>query len=152
LPGRSDTFDPSSKEVRVMQKILVGTDTSASADLAVQMAADLARAHHAELLVLYVKPPLDAREVFDPNKAPDPGAYLDRMRSRFSGVKVLTRQEPGETAETICQVAEAEGVDTIVVGNRGVNERRRWRLKNVPNAVVQQAPCSVFIVDTRSAQ
>lgn len=135
-----------------MQKILVGTDTSAAADLAVQTAAGLARAHDAELLVLYVKPSLDAREVFDPNKAPDPNAYLDRMGSRFPGVRVRTRQEPGNAAETICEVAEDEGIDTIVVGNRGVNERRRWKLRSVPNAVVQHAPCSVFIVDTRSAQ
>jgi len=135
-----------------MQKILVGTDTSASADLAVQTAAGLARAHDADLLVLYVKPPLDAREVFDPNKAPDPNAYLDRMGSRFPGIRVRTRQAPGNAAETICEVAEDEGIDTIVVGNRGVNERRRWKLRSVPNAVVQHAPCSVFIVDTRSAQ
>ena len=35
-----------------MKKILVGTDTTASADLAVQDAAELARARGAELLVL----------------------------------------------------------------------------------------------------
>jgi nucleotide-binding universal stress UspA family protein len=135
-----------------MRKILVGTDTSASADLAVQAAAGLARAHDAELLVLYVKPSPEAREVFDPNKAPDPTIYLGRMPGRFPGLRVRTRQEPGSAAETICEVAEHEGIDTIVVGNRGVNERRRWKLRSVPNAVVQHAPCSVFIVDTRTAQ
>ena len=49
-------------------------------------------------------------------------------------------------------MAEDEGVDTIVVGNRGVHGRSRWKLKSVPSAVVQRAPCSVFIVDTRTAQ
>ena len=38
-----------------MTTILVGTDTSASADLAVDDAAELARARGAELLVLYVR-------------------------------------------------------------------------------------------------
>jgi nucleotide-binding universal stress UspA family protein len=136
----------------MIQKILVGTDTSASADLAVEAAADLAKTHEAELLVLYVKPPLDAREVFDPGKVPDPAAYLDRMRDRFPDVKIRTRQEPGDPAEAICDVAEEERTDAIVVGNRGTHGRKRWFLGSVPNAVVQHAPCSVFIIDTRSAQ
>jgi nucleotide-binding universal stress UspA family protein len=136
----------------MVQKILVGTDTSAAADLAVEAAADLARAHDAELVVLYVRPPLDAREVFDPGKLPDPDGYLARMPSRFPDVKLQTRAASGDPAETICDVAEDEDVDTIVVGNRGTHGKRRWFLGSVPNAVVQHAPCSVFIVDTRRAQ
>lgn len=136
----------------MIQKVLVGTDTSTAADLAVEAAADLAKAHDAELLVLYVKPPLDAREVFDPSKMPDPVAYLDRIGERFPDVKTRTRSEAGDPAETICDVAESEAADTIVVGNRGTHGKRRWFLGSVPNAVVQHSPCSVFIVDTRRAQ
>lgn len=136
----------------MIQKILVGTDTSVSADLAVEAAAGLARAHDAELLVLYVRPSLDAREVFDPRRMPDPSAYLERMTNRFSDVKVLTREESGDPAETICDVATEQGAEVIVVGNRGTHGRKRWFLGSVPNAVVQHAPCSVFIVDTRRAQ
>jgi nucleotide-binding universal stress UspA family protein len=136
----------------MIQKVLVGTDTSAAADLAVEAAAELAKAHEAELLVLYVKPPLDAREVFDPSKMPDPAKYLERIGGRFADVKTSTRSASGDPAETICDVAEEEGVDTIVVGNRGTHGKRRWFLGSVPNAVVQHSPCSVFIVDTRRAQ
>jgi nucleotide-binding universal stress UspA family protein len=136
----------------MIQKILVGTDTSASADLAVAAAAVLAKAHDAEMLVLYVRPPLDAREVFDPGKVPDPDGHLERIRQRFPDVKIRTLQEPGDPAEVICDVAEAEAVDTIVVGNRGTHGRKRWFLGSVPNAVVQHSPCSVYVVDTRAAQ
>jgi nucleotide-binding universal stress UspA family protein len=136
----------------MMQTILVGTDTSASADLAVSAAAELATAHDAELLVVYVKPPLDAREVFDPGKLPDPNGYLARLGERFPDTKVRTREEAGDPAETICDVAEDESVDVIVVGNRGTHGKKRWFLGSVPNAIVQHAPCSVYIVDTRSAQ
>lgn len=135
-----------------MQKILVGTDTSASAELAVTAAAELAKAHDAELLVLYVKPPLDAREVFDPGKLPDPSGYLARLGERFPDVKVRTREEVGDPAETICDVAEQDGAHVIVVGNRGTHGKKRWFLGSVPNAIVQHAPCSVYIVDTRAAQ
>ena len=136
----------------MIRSILVGTDTSAAAILAVEEAGRLARAHDAELVVLYVRPPVDAREVFDPAGVPDVDRHLQDMVQLLSGVKVRTRQEPGDPAEKICDVAEEEGVDVIVVGNRGTRGRRRWFLGSVPNAVVQHSPCSVFIVDTREAQ
>jgi ubiquinone biosynthesis protein len=135
-----------------MQKILVGTDTSAAADLAVEAAVGLARAQDAELLVLYVKPPLDAREVFDPKAMPDPEVYLSRITERFPDVKTRTLSEAGDAAETICDVAEHEDADVIVVGNRGVHGKKRWFLGSVPLGVATHSPCSVYIVDTRSAQ
>lgn len=135
-----------------MQKVLVGTDTSAAADLAVDAAAELARAQDAELIVLFVKPPLDAREVFDPKGMPDPESYLSRIADRFPETKTRTRAEAGDPAETICDIAEEEGADVIVVGNRGVHGKKRWFLGSVPLGVATHSPCSVYIVDTRSAQ
>ena len=136
----------------MIQKVLVGTDTSASADLAVAAAAELARAHDAELMILYVKPPLDAREVFDPKRLPDPDAYLEQTTQRFPDTKVRSRVVAGDPAEAICDVAEEDGTDVIVVGNRGTHGKKRWFLGSVPNAVVQHSPCSVYVVDTRAAQ
>jgi nucleotide-binding universal stress UspA family protein len=102
--------------------------------------------------VLYVKPPVDAREVFDPSGMPDASAYLDAIAERFSNVKTRTRTESGDPAETICEVAEDESADVIVIGNRGTHGKKRWFLGSVPNGVVQHSPCSVFVIDTRSAQ
>lgn len=136
----------------MVRSIMVGTDTSPAATLAVEEAAQLARAHDAELLVLYVRPPVDSREVFDPGGMPDVDRHLDELAQRLTDVKLRSRQETGDPAETICDVAEQEGVDVIVVGNRGTRGRRRWFLGSVPNAVVQHSPCSVFIVDTRAEQ
>ena len=135
-----------------MTTILVGTDTSASADLAVDDAAALAQARGAELLVLYVRGERELRSVVDPAKAADPSGYLDRMRQRFPGLTTRTRTETGDPAERIVEVAAEEQADTIVVGNRGVHGSW-WRVKDsVPNLVLRHAPCSVFIVDTRRAQ
>ncbi len=136
----------------MIRSILVGTDTSPAATIAVDEAGRLARTHDAELLVLYVRPPVDVREVFDPARVPDVDSYLADLGARLSGVKVRTRREDGDAAETICDVAVEEDIDVIVVGNRGTHGRRRWFLGSVPNAVVQHSPCSVFIVDTREAQ
>ncbi len=135
-----------------MKKILVGTDTTASADMAVQDAAELARARGAELLVLYVAPEENLRSVVDPAKAASPENYLAGLPQRFEGVTTSTRMERGDPAERICQVAADEGADTIVVGNRGAHGSW-WRVRDsVPNLVLRHSPCSVFVVDTRRAQ
>ncbi len=135
-----------------MERILVGTDTSASADLAVRTAADLARRAEAELLVLYVRADSGLRDAADPRKRPDPERYLADLSSRFPELRVRGWVERGEPAERLCEVAAAERVDTIVVGNKGAHGSR-WRVReSVPTLVVRHAPCSVFIVDTRVAQ
>ena len=135
-----------------MSTILVGTDTSAAADLAVEGAARLARDRGAELLVLYVRPESDLRAVVDPDRAADPDAYLSRIPTRFPDVATRTRVERGEPADLICEVAAQESAETIVIGNRGVHGNR-WRVRDsVPNIVLRHSPCSVFIVDTRRAQ
>jgi nucleotide-binding universal stress UspA family protein len=135
-----------------MTTILVGTDTSAAADLAVADAARLARERGAELLVLYVKPLGLDRGVVDPDRAADPGAHLRRLETRFPGVATTTRIEDGDPASRIVDVAEEVRAETIVVGNRGVHGSR-WRVReSVPNLVLRHAPCSVYIVDTRRAQ
>ena len=135
-----------------MSTILVGTDTSAAADLAVEGAARLARDRGAELLVVYVQPDSDLRAVVDPDRAADPSAYLARIPSRFPDVSTRTRVEKGEPADRICDVAAQELADTIVVGNRGA-QGTRWHVRDsVPNMILRHAPCSVFIVDTRRAQ
>lgn len=135
-----------------MKKILVGTDTSAAADLAVEAAADLAGRGDAELLVLHVRSTEAARDAADPKKTPDPDGYLARMRERFPALRVRSWSEPGDPAERLVEAAERERVDTIVVGNRGTHGSW-WRVRDsVPNLVLRHAPCSVFIVDTRAAQ
>ncbi len=135
-----------------MTTILVGTDTSAAADLAVEDAAQLARARGADLLVLHVRPAADLRAVIDPDKAADPDRHLARLRERFPDLTTATRVETGDAAELLCSVADEIRADAIVVGNRGTHGSW-WRVKDsVPNLVLRHAPCSVYIVDTRRAQ
>jgi nucleotide-binding universal stress UspA family protein len=125
-----------------MTTILVGTDTSAAADVAIEDAARLARARGGELVILYVRPEGDVRAIVDPARPADPEAYLTRLSTRFPGVPTRTRIE----------FAAEEDADTIVLGNRGTHGSR-WRVRDsVPNIVLRHSPCSVFIVDTRKAQ
>ena len=93
-----------------MRKILVGTDTSASADLAVGEAARLARLDGAELLVLHVRPESSVRDAVDPKKAADPSAYLAEMERRFPSITVRSWSESGDPAERLVAIAEQERV------------------------------------------
>jgi nucleotide-binding universal stress UspA family protein len=140
------------KEEHPMTTILVGTDTSAAADLAVEDAARLAHDRDADLLLLYVRPDEDLRTVVDPDRVADPTAHLHRLAARLSGVRATARIEAGDVATRICDVAEEVRAETIVLGNRGMHGSR-WRVReSVPNLVLRHAPCSVYIVDTRKAQ
>jgi nucleotide-binding universal stress UspA family protein len=135
-----------------MAKILVGTDTSAAADLAVEAAARLAHDREAELLVVQVRANGAALDAADPKKSADPDRYLASMPDRFPGVSVRSWAEDGDPAGRLVDVAESERVDAIVLGNRGTRGSW-WRVRDsVPNLVLRHAPCSVFIVDTRAAQ
>jgi nucleotide-binding universal stress UspA family protein len=135
-----------------MKKILVGTDTTAAADVAVQAAAELARLSEAELFVVHVRSNGGALDAADPKKSADPDRYLASMKARFPHVSVRSWSEPGDPAERLVDVAENERVDTIVLGNRGTHGSS-WRVRDsVPNLVLRHAPCSVLIVDTRAAQ
>ena len=135
-----------------MNKVLVGSDTTASADLAVQTAAELARVAGAELLVVHVRSNGASHDAADPKKAADPDRYLTDIPRRFPNVDVRTRAENGDAADRLVEIAQAERVDTIVLGSRGTHGSW-WRVRDsVPNIVLRHAPCSVFIVDTRTAQ
>jgi nucleotide-binding universal stress UspA family protein len=135
-----------------MRTILVGTDTSAAADLAVEDAARLARDRDADLVLLYVRPEGDLRSVVDPSKAADPDRHLAKLTERYPGVRATARVETGEPADRLVTVAAELHADAIVVGNRGT-KGSWWRVKDsVPNLVLRHAPCSVYIVDTRRAQ
>ena len=94
----------------MIKRVLVGTDTSAAADVAVDAAAELARTNDAELLVVYARPGngRSGAEAFDPGKAPDPARYLRDLSARFPAVDTTTREEPGDPVEVLCQVAERE--------------------------------------------
>jgi nucleotide-binding universal stress UspA family protein len=135
-----------------MNTIVVGTDTSAAADLAVEDAARMARDRGAELVVLYVRSEADLRAVVDPDRAADPSVYLSRLLARFPEVDARTRVENGAIADRICEVAEQERAEAIVIGNRGAHGSR-WRVRDsIPNMVLRHSPCSVYVVDTRRAQ
>lgn len=62
------------------------------------------------------------------------------------GSGASTRVERGEPGSTICDVAEAEGFDVIVVGSHGAGWIKRLVVGSVSSYVVNRAPCPVLVV------
>ena len=136
-----------------MTTILVGTDTSASADLAVEDAAALAHARGAELLVLYVRKDGDLRTVVDPAKSADPAGYLARMGGAVPGPDDPDPDRDRATPPSASSRSRPKSTPTrswwATEGPTAAGGASRTAC---PNLVLRHAPCSVFIVDTRRAQ
>jgi nucleotide-binding universal stress UspA family protein len=138
--------------------IVVGTDGSATAGVAVQRAAALAKMTGArvELVSGY-------REDYslvsgtgmyagdlagDARKAADGCLEATAVKLRAEGLEVETHCMGGDPADALIGVAETTGASLIVVGSKGMHGGRRFLLGNVPNKVSHHAPCSVMIVRT----
>jgi nucleotide-binding universal stress UspA family protein len=139
----------------MFKKILVGTDGSDSATKAVSHASAMAEAMGAELVLIHIYPAprSDVGSTFGRTDA-YPGqeigqAVLRDAEKHFGGkVKIKSVLREGDPAEGLIDVAEEEGIDLIIVGNRGMTGAKRFLLGSVPNQVSHHAPCNVLIVHT----
>ena len=138
------------------RSIVVGTDGSQTASVAVARGAELARLLSAKVhLVCAVKAPLSRH--FDPTATAamefameDAHRVLkdaaDRLRGM--GVKVENHAIFAEAAEALLQTAEEEDAELLVVGSKGMSGAGRYLLGSVPNKVSHHASCNVLIVRT----
>jgi nucleotide-binding universal stress UspA family protein len=140
--------------------IVVGTDGSDRAAVAVREAAALAKLTGGALHIVHVM-----RLVSLANAAyGDPSAITtanadarqsgDEICARVlaevesQGVSAQVHNVDGDPADMVMKVAEATGADLVVIGNRGMTGVKRLVLGSVPNKVSHHCPCSLLIVDT----
>jgi nucleotide-binding universal stress UspA family protein len=142
--------------------IVVGTDGSARADMAVSQAFALAALTGATVHAVHAVHPAATTGFSDvPGTAQATSASL-RDHADQVGSKLLAQAErqqvpiemhspEGDPADALLSVAAAVDADLIVVGNRGMTGMKRFVLGSVPNKVSHQCPCSLLIVNTDSA-
>lgn len=144
------------------RKVLVGTDGSDSATVAVHEAAKLARALEARLEIVYAFHPPDPRMLARwMQEAPEEIAsritgtagaetVVEKAKAAAAeeGVEAEARFLEGDPAEVIIDEAEGGGADLIIVGSRGMTGAKRFLLGSVPNKISHHAPCDVLIVHT----
>ena len=153
------------------RSIVVGTDGSEPADVAVRRATELASREGARLhlVTAYHDPQIvqettvwtnEPKGVIDTGRT-EGGPHPETVDLRevaesvlkraardavSKGVEVETHARKGHPAEVIIEVAKQEQADLIVVGSRGLTGIKRYLLGSVSSKVSEHASCSVMIV------
>ena len=145
--------------------IVVGTDGSESAGIAVHRATSLAKLTGATLHIVSAFRPVSLGSVALAASAGAPTVDIEPVNrtmtaqgeqvcenaateARREGVAVEVHAVPGDAADALVDVAKRVGGDLVVVGSRGMSGARRYVLGSVPNKVSHHCPCSLLIVDT----
>ncbi len=144
------------------KRVLHATDFSGASGRAFATALDLARADHAELLLVHVLAPVVpiAGEGYVSPKAYDDLArslrthanrQLARLadRARRARARVRTLLLEGSPYEGITRAARARRADLIVMGTHGRGALAKFFLGSVAERVVGTAPCPVLTVRGR---
>jgi nucleotide-binding universal stress UspA family protein len=142
--------------------LVVGTDGSETAGEAVRQTAELAKRLDATVHIVSAYEPVpEGRLREERQQVPEDLQWMVNPREDVNatlksaaqvlegvGVKVDTHAREGDPADAILDVAEEQGADLIVVGNKGMTGAKRFLLGSVPNKVSHHAPCSVMIIRT----
>ena len=146
----------------MFNSIVVGTDGSATATVAVREAVDVAKAVGATLELVCAYAPVSEQQLRrERREAPEDVQWGIHPRhevessltdaadlAREAGVNVNTYAREGDPADAILDVAEESGADLIIVGNKGMTGAKRFLLGSVPDKISHHAPCSVMIIRT----
>jgi len=149
------------KGVAVFSNIVVGTDGSETAGLAVSLAADLAKHHDAMLhLVNAYNVPTRGVAVVQAGAmaVADSGVSAEVLKGASkqllaeaaratNGAKVEMHAVVGAPADVVITVAEQVGADLIVVGSKGMRGARRV-IGSIPNTIAHRGPCHELIAKT----
>jgi nucleotide-binding universal stress UspA family protein len=146
----------------MFDRIVVGTDGSDTATEAVKTAVELAKVSKAKLEIVSAYEPIPQSRLreegegisgdvsYAVNPREDVQFVLDKAAAvaKKAKVDVVTHPREGDPADAILDVAEENGADLVMVGNKGMTGARRFLLGSVPNKISHHAPCDVWIVKT----
>jgi nucleotide-binding universal stress UspA family protein len=142
--------------------IVVGTDGSETANQAVKQAIELASTLGSKVdLVSAYEPVAGSRLREEAQQVPDDLSWMVNPRedvdqtlqtaakqAEEAGVECQIYARQGDPADAILDVAEEQGADLIIVGNKGMTGAKRFLLGSVPNKISHHAPCNVLIIRT----
>jgi nucleotide-binding universal stress UspA family protein len=141
------------------KRIVVGTDGSAGANMAVDAAVQLARLTGASLHIVNAHKTTSAGQFA---AAPEVGLPLEAIAASNEALHGEAQRvcedasaraaSAGDPADVLLRIAKDADCDLLVVGNRGMSGVRRFVLGSVPNKLSHQSPTSLLIIDTSAAR
>jgi nucleotide-binding universal stress UspA family protein/nitrite reductase/ring-hydroxylating ferredoxin subunit len=119
------------------ENVLIATDGSPTADHAAREGTEFAVTMGAGVTLVHVGDELLGRVVLKDT--------AERLGDADLPLRALKDGDPGDA---IVELAEREGHDLVVIGNKGMSGHLRFAMGAVPNKVSHNAPCDVLIVNT----
>jgi nucleotide-binding universal stress UspA family protein len=145
------------------QNVVVGSDGSATAELAVRSAAEIAAEHGARLVIVTAYAPRGdemARQsvvpedvrwaVTEVNQAEERVRDGLRIAAEAGVTGTVTQAIAGSPADVLLDAADSFDADLLVVGSKGLTPNAHSILGSVAASVAHHAPCDILIVHTTS--
>lgn len=140
-----------------IRKILCALDLSELAPEVVEYTIKVAKAFDAEVLAIYVTPPLtqyaafetqpQALEVFVDEVSVEAGKTMQEVVAHdFQGIKARGKVVIGYPSDEIIKTADAENVDLIIMGTHGRQGMDLFIFGSVADKVVKNAEMPVITV------
>ena len=136
-----------------MKRIVLGYDESEAAKVALERAAELAKAFSSELIVTSVAPVLAniGRSAGPGDPADPPQAHVDELNHAKAylereGIQADYVPALGHPAQTIAELAKERDADLIVLGTHEPSFLGRLFGQSVSDSVAHQVHCDVLIV------
>ena len=128
------------------ERILVGTDGSDTAAVALSTATGVAIRTGAEVHIVCAH-----GDGVEEERAAE---VLSEARAavRAEGATTRTHMLAGEPAPVVLDIAGLQAIDLIVVGNVGMGKARRFKLGGIAEQVAYASPCDVLIVHSKDRQ
>jgi nucleotide-binding universal stress UspA family protein len=144
---RAPAAEVALREKRLIKKILVPLDGSATGEAAITSAATLAKELGAELVLLRVWEPVATFSAHTSQSI----AYLDRIGKpmRKGGLKTSSAVATGSAADQIIDYAEANAIDLIAMSTHGRTGLGRWVFGSVTDKVLHAGDTPVLVVHAR---
>lgn len=144
------------------RSVVVGTDGSETAELAVRHAAALAGEAKARLVVVTAfvpDPHVDAPSatnvpedlrwmLADRSQAEERARHGRELAKQAGAGEVVIQTSEGDPSDAIIGAAKDFNADLIVVGSKGLTSAARLLIGSVASSVSHHAPCDVLIVQT----
>ncbi len=133
-------------------KVLIPIDGSGCSDETLKWAVNTLDRQNTAFYLLYVAPSQDG-SALEPEEEQSAGRLLEKARQQvvgYGGNVIQAEFIVGDPAEAICNYAEAQGVDQVVMGSHGKTGLAKLLLGSVSASVLQHCRKPVFIYRSRA--